>query len=499
MGKDGKIHEIIAAEIPVICRPLMRSAVPKAALEKLGQLTLGDNYGSHREIEFDIVVGLDFYWDLLDPTVCVKIDKIVAFNSPFGYILTGALNDKNADKCTTSSQFLAISSVSDSELTKFWDLETVGISNENQDKELSPMLKTFNEVTQFKDGRYVVQMPFKNDECKEKLGDNLKVAQRSTEHMYKKLIKDDALFKEYQRVFREYEKLDIIEKVPINEMNTENKCYVVPHRNVQKVDSETTKNRPVFNYSSSAPGQLSLNDCLSTGPSLNPDLVEVILRFRRWPVVVSADITKAFLQICLSAADKDLHRFLLMDEKGELQTWRFKRVPFGNTSSPFLLNATIKLHLDKYDHTNAVDELYENMYVDNLLSGADSPTDAANLFCEARDILADANMPLTKLISNSTLISSQNNQVYDVTKEGNNSVLGLKWNNSLDTFTFSGIKIVCSELVVTKRIVLSCIARIFDPLGLISPFVMFCKILFQEIWLLGLNWDEELPIDILNI
>ena len=136
------------------------------------------------------------------------------------------------------------------------------------------------------------------------------------------------------------------------------------------------------------------------------------------------------------------------------------------------------------------------MYVDNLLSVTDSPTDAANLICEARDILADANMPLTKLISNSTLISSQNNQVYDVTKEGNNSVLGLKWNNSLDTFTFSGIKIDCSELVVTKRIVLSCIARIFDPLGLISPFVMFCKILFQEIWLLGLNWDEELPIDI---
>ena len=90
------------------------------------------------------------------------------------------------------------------------------------------------------------------------------------------------------------------------------------------------------------------------------------------------------------------------------------------------------------------------MYVDNLLSVTDSPTDAANLICEARDILADANMPLTKLISNSTLISSQNNQVYDVTKEGNNSVLGLKWNNSLDTFTFSGIKIDCSELVVTK-------------------------------------------------
>ena len=494
LSKIGQVHVILAAEIPVICRPLIRPAVPKEVLEKFGQLTLGEEYGNLREIEFDMIIGLDYYWEFLDPTEFMKIGKIVAMNSPFGFILTGAFNVKKDSKCTSSVQFLAIFSVTDNELATFWDLESVGILNDaNQDNEMSPMLKKFNEVTQFKNGRYVVQMPFKNEDCKEKLGNNMKVALKCTESMYKRLGKDDKLFNDYREVFREYERLDIIEKVPHNELYPEHLFYVMPHRNVQKVESETTKNRPVFNCSSSAPNVLSLNDCLSTGPSLNPDLVEVILRFRRWPIVVSADITKAFLQICLSDKDKDLHRFFLLDEKGELQVWRFKRLPFGNTCSPFILNATIKLHLDKYEKSNTVTELSENMYVDNLLSGADTQTEAANLYCEARDILADANMPLTKLISNSTLITSQQNQVYAITKQGSNSVLGLTWNNALDTFIFSGIKIDCLEINFTKRFVLSCIARIFDPTGKISPFVMYCKILFQEIWQLGLDWDQDLP------
>ena len=51
---------------------------------------------------------------------------------------------------------------------------------------------------------------------------------------------------------------------------------------------------------------------------------------------------------------------------------RFKRVILGNTSSPFLLNATLKFHLSKFEKTRTVEELTNNLYVDDWLTGPDT-------------------------------------------------------------------------------------------------------------------------------
>ena len=99
-----------------------------------------------------------------------------------------------------------------------------------------------------------------------------------------------------------------------------------------------------------------LNDLLSTGPSLNPDLVAVMLRFRRWPIPLSGDVTKAFLQIYVRSIDKDVHRFLVKI-KNVIHHMRFTRVPFGNTSSPFLLNAVVCFHLCCFPESELIKEL----------------------------------------------------------------------------------------------------------------------------------------------
>ena len=71
-------------------------------------------------------------------------------------------------------------------------------------------------------------------------------------------------------------------------------------------------------------------------------------------------------------------------------------------------------------------------------------------------------------------------------------VLGLKWNVESDCFLFQGVAIPDS-LVVTKRVVLSLLARIFDPLGFLTPFIMVAKCIFQQLWKLNCGWDEEVP------
>lgn len=66
----------------------------------------------------------------------------------------------------------------------------------------------------------------------------------------------------------------------------------MPHRPVVRLNSSSTKVLSVFDAFARGPNGISLNDCMLTGPSLNPDLVEILIRFRRWPF--TADIVKAF-------------------------------------------------------------------------------------------------------------------------------------------------------------------------------------------------------------
>ncbi|XP_076047976.1 uncharacterized protein LOC143029231 [Oratosquilla oratoria] len=140
----------------------------------------------------------------------------------------------------------------------------------------------------------------------------------------------------------------------------------MPHRPVMK-ECVSSKISPVFDASGVGSNGVSLNGCLEYGLSLIPDLVEILLRFRRWKFGLTADITKAFLQIRVQRSDQDVHRFLWQCRQS-IRVMKFVRVPFGNTSSPFLLNATLRHNLNSYPVSVTVQELQENLYVDDWLS-----------------------------------------------------------------------------------------------------------------------------------
>ena len=183
---------------------------------------------------------------------------------------------------------------------------------------------------------------------------------------------------------------------------------------------------------------MSLNDCLESGPSLIPLLPEVLLRFRRWQFALTADISKAFLQISLKREDRDVHRFLLK-EGDVIQRMRFCRVTFGVTSSPFLLNATVKHHLSQFPETKVVTELKNNLYVDDWLTGADSEQEAVEMFAEAQSVMAKASMTLAKCNSNSKVICDK---VGTVTRESaQTKIMGVVWLPGEDCFSFEGTRL----------------------------------------------------------
>ncbi|XP_076030379.1 uncharacterized protein LOC143018675 [Oratosquilla oratoria] len=160
--------------------------------------------------------------------------------------------------------------------------------------------------------------------------DNETGARRRLATLNSKFERSPSLRVEYDKVLKNYEDSNIIEEVPQSEMEGPYPIYYMPHRPVIK-ECVSSKIKPVFDASAVGPNGVSLNDCLESGPSLIPDLVEILLRFRRWKIGLTADITKAFLQIRVQRSDQDVHRFLW--QRGQsIRVMRSVRVPFGADS-----------------------------------------------------------------------------------------------------------------------------------------------------------------------
>ncbi|XP_066939743.1 uncharacterized protein [Macrobrachium rosenbergii] len=495
VGYKDESHSLMVAAVPDICTPLFCPSVPDEEIMTFSKLQLADDCMNNRHLNVDILVGLNAYWRFMVPNKTVQSKNLVTWESVFGWVLSGSC-DIPLDRVSVTSQLLCINNVSESDLHKFWDLESVEISSKeavSNEFSSSTVLQKCSDNIKFIDGRYEVSLPWKSDVAKQSLKNNEKLACKRLENLNLKFVKTPGLRERYDEVFEEYEKDDNIDEVPHSEISSVYPIYYLPHCPVIRGISNSTKVRPVFDASAVSYNGISLNDCLEWGPSLNPDL-EVLIRFRRWKVALTADITKAFLQIKVQREDQDVHRFLWQN-KGIVHVMRFVRVPFGNKSNPFLLNATIKHHLISYPNSEVVDELNCNLYVDDWLSGDDSITEACVKFDKACKIMSEAGMSLSKWSSNcKSLTDKFNENPNDCCGNKSIKILGMQWVSTHDYFSFSEVNVGSQMGVVsTKSSVLSLIARCFDPLGLISPFVMFAKILFQDVGRIGLKWDDVLP------
>ena len=139
--------------------------------------------------------------------------------------------------------------------------------------------------------------------------------------------------------------------------------------------------------------------------------MDILLRFRASRIALTADIERAFLQIGVDEQDQDVLWFLWFDDvnkpQPEVQILKFTRVVFGVSSSPFLLNAMISHHLKKYmsTHSEVVKRISESIYVDDVISGADTE-EAFTMYRESKAIL-HAGFNLRKFNTNSSRLQER--------------------------------------------------------------------------------------------
>ena len=119
----------------------------------------------------------------------------------------------------------------------------------------------------------------------------------------------------------------------------------------------------------------SLNECLESGPCLLPKLFNVLVRFRAYKFGLTSDIKSAFLNVRVSEEDSNFLRFSWVSDikkiDPEIVTKRYTSVTFGVNSSPFLLNATILIHLEQFldVHPEVILQFLQDLYMDDSTSG----------------------------------------------------------------------------------------------------------------------------------
>jgi len=283
-------------------------------------------------------------------------------------------------------------------------------------------------------------------------------------------------------------------------------CVFIPHHPVIRDGSSTTHLRVVFNASSITSSGTSLNDNMLTGPKLQTDLAAVILRWRQFRYVYSADIAKMYRQILVDPRDLDYQRILWCDDETErVREYQLLTVTYGTVSAPFLALRVIRqlVHDEGRAFPLAVQILQDNIYVDDVLFGADD----IPLLLQTRDqvcaLLNRGQFQLRKWSSNSPrlldgipeanhgLACSKTLQTDEQLK-----ILGICWVPSQDAFQFR-VSIPGSARR-TKRSILSIIARLFDPLGWSTPVTIAAKIFLQKLWQIRVDWDEPIPAHLEN-
>lgn len=379
------------------------------------------------------------------------------------------------------------SEITENDLVKqLWSLETIGITDCPNQSDDDRALALFDQsIHKDSEGRYEAELPWKDEN--HSLSDNFSLAFSRLVSLSPKLKAIPKFREKYQELIDDQLDRQIIEPAQKTGLNE----HFLPHH---AVVSEK-KMRIVYDASAHRKGQLSLNDNLLPGPNLVPDLAEVMVRFRACPLPVLADIEKAFLMVGLAEKDREYTKFLWLRDPSQPPStkntiiFRFRRIPFGIISSPFILAATLRHHLAS-DKSDLAREMLCNMYVDNLLILANSIPEAQAKSVEAKKIMAKAQMRLREFTTFKPEILDVL-PTEDRLEETNPKVLGLNWNLAQDGLFFRLPGNPDSTL--TRRKVLSTVASFFDPLGLCSPLILRSKIFFQQLWDTGKGWDDPLP------
>lgn len=490
--------EIVLLIIPQITENIPSTSFLKDNLAIPTNINLADpNFNISSTI--DVLLGVGVFYDLLMKNqIHLGKSQPILQQTKLGWIVSGPLNTPYGHKTLTFHS----NSTLQKELRAFWEIEEL-TTTIPKSKEHLTVEQHFKDTTRIgEDGRFIVKLPTRPSISE--LQSNEENAIKRFYALEKKLNQNQVLKEKYSDFIKEFIELKHMEKIPHHQINTDN-SYYLPHHCVLKDSSLTTKLRVVFDASAKDSNGLSLNDTLIAGPNIQDDLLNILLRFRKYEIVFTADITKMYRQIKIDEEQQNLHRIVWRDDASQpLQHYKINRLTYGTSPASFIATRVLKelamKHEDKYPQ--AANKITNDFYMDDLLSGANTKHEAEILIKQISNILKSGGFYLRKWLSNNrhiiinTFTSDETREKHFLIYEAKTKTLGIYWSAKDDLLEYTVD--LSEQPQLTKRGILSRISKIFDPLGLITPITIKSKIFMQELWKLKTGWDNELPLSILT-
>lgn len=468
----------------------------------------------------DILLGAEIFWDIITANfIDLGKQQPKLQLTKLGWLVSGVVHTNTTQNSTTQnntehSSCYFLQNTDESLLTRFWELESVS-SEHSMSQEERACEQHFAKTTQRDDeGRFVVSIPLKDSP--EVLGDSYAVAKRRLLSLERRFERDSPLRERYLQFMAEYLSLGHMSE---NKQTSEQKInYYLPHHGVIRESSTTTKLRVVFDASAVTSSGKSYNNIQMVGPIVQDDLLSILLRFRQHRYVISGDIEKCYRAILVAPTHRHLQQILFRFNPSEpIKSYTLNTVTYGTSSAPYLATKCLVSLAEQCENVDVKNSIHRDFYVDDYISGGDSIDHVIDLAQNVRNTLDSAKFNLRKWQSNNQKILHTINQTQNTNTEYSlehstekpnitektldlneslpNKTLGLNWNSKSDTLFFT-INIQTNKRKVTKRVILSLISQVFDPLGLIGPCTVEAKIMMQGLWLDKCGWDDEVSYDI---
>lgn len=441
----------------------------------------------------DLLLGIDAY-DKVVTGEQVWIDSMCLRSTYFGWTISSIVANEEVD-CIADSYcgLVTTDSELDQQLTRFWKIEEACPMNLISTEEKSCDDHFAKNFLRQPNGQFVVRLPFKSNPSA--ITNNKFRALGYLKKMERSL--DQPTREAYINFMREYEALGHMTRMPSNDSVDR---YFIPHRIVLRPSSTTTKLRVVFHASAKSTSGSSLNDILMKGPVLQPELFDQLMVFRTYPIAFTADIAKMYRCVLVHDDDRRFQSILWRESPDEpFLVYQLNTVTYGTKPASFLATKCLEvLGNECTDNVLAKQAIQRSFYMDDLLCGADTLEAAIKLRADIHRILKAAGFLLRKYQSNSSKLLStidpdliESDLTVAIGGEEALSILGLSWSPSTDQLRVkTSLEPAIDAHLITKRMISSEIAKVFDPLGIVSPVTIRGKLFLQRLWRLQIGWDD---------
>ncbi|XP_072392197.1 uncharacterized protein [Diabrotica undecimpunctata] len=432
--RNGNGFKISCAILDNITCRLPQVSINRSKFNIPSTVTLADpTYSVPGNI--DLLLASDIYSELLSDGL-IRLGKglPVLQNTHLGYIMFGSLPPYALHKGIYRSQLspthsnvsLFVQSTSEEDkldniIRQFFEVEEVTPSVKiSSSEDLAEQI--FTETTQIlPSGRFQVKLPLISETAHKMLGNSYNMARKRFISLANKLLKHENVYSQYKAFINEYVSLGHAKKVPLSLTNVhlENK-YFLPHHSVIKEESLTTKLRVVFDGSMKSSSGYSLNDILLKGKTLQPELFDILLRFRLYTYVFTSDIQKMYRQVQIHPDHTFLQNILWRDSpEQDIECLELQTVTYGTKSASFqstrCLMELAKTHQNNYPL--ASDALLTGCYVDDILYGANDTQTLLKAHNEITDLLNKTiTLPRLELMG-ALLASKLTTKVVDIIKD----------------------------------------------------------------------------------